>query len=466
MPRPTMALRATIALALIPAAVASAALTSDAASRSARIHLSADTQPKPERPTLDKLVALAEQRGVTLAQAIDEHVTEVTGHGTDAATLPYFKIDDLPLAELVDLEDVAEAEGITHKQAIDRYGWQPAFRKVTDTLRQAYPDEITATSMSQDGRGARLAFKGPIPPRAITLARTLPVAVDLVGETGFSEREVEAARTKALKAVTGRAGTGDVGASFDAEKGTVSIEVEAEATTQEVRQDLGEVARSTLPADSEIRIDVKVVDELDIEPQDKYIRGGGLLDEGCTVGFVVNYHASAKQAISTAGHCTVRPTYTYYNHSRDGGSTVVRSVIKHQGGRGDIALYTRGSMTATRTFYYAKNRKRYVDDSSAFAPGVGSQICHFGRVTGKHCGQVSDRDYSYYNERQRVTYEHLVMADGERNFSDRGDSGGPWYYGNTAYGIHHGGSRTPPHTWGTFTPVHQLRMFGVFVYQR
>ncbi|MFG1943966.1 S1 family peptidase [Nonomuraea sp. NPDC048826] len=466
MPRPTMALRAVIALTVIPATVSLAAPTTDAASKPAMIRLSADTRPKPERPTLDKLVALAERRGITLAQAIDEHVTEAAGRGIDAATLPYLKIDDLPLAELVDLEDVAEAEGITHEQAIDRYGWQPAFGKVAETLRRAYPDAITTASISQDGRGARLAFKGPIPPRAITLARMLPVAVDLVGETGFSEREVEAARTRALKAVTGRAGTGDVGAEYDAEKGTVTIEVEAQATTQEVREDLDEVAGSTLPADSEIRIDVKVVDELGIEPQDKYIRGGGLLDNGCTVGFVVNYHATANRAISTAGHCTVRPTYTYYNHSRDGGTTVVRTVIKHEGGQGDIALYTRGSLTATRTFYYAENRKRYVDDSSGFAPGVGSQICHFGRATGKHCGQVSDRDYSYYNAERKTRYEHLVMARGGQNFSAKGDSGGPWYYGNTAYGIHHGGSLSPPRTWGLFTPVHHLRMFGVFVYQR
>ncbi|MBT2231218.1 S1 family peptidase [Nonomuraea sp. NEAU-A123] len=75
-------------------------------------------------------------------------------------------------------------------------------------------------------------------------------------------------------------------------------------------------------------------------------------------------------------------------------------------------------------------------------------------------------DFSHYNGERRVTYEHQVIVEGPSEMSAKGDSGGPWYFGNTAYGIHHGGALNPPHNWGMFTPVHFLRALGAFVYQR
>lgn len=45
--------------------------------------------------------------------------------------------------------------------------------------------------------------------------------------------------------------------------------------------------------------------------------------------------------------------------------------------------------------------------------------------------------------------------------ADSGDSGGPWFYGNTAYGIHSGYKSIWGFTRDVFTPVHTNLLFGL-----
>jgi len=43
-----------------------------------------------------------------------------------------------------------------------------------------------------------------------------------------------------------------------------------------------------------------------------------------------------------------------------------------------------------------------------------------------------------------------------RDKADGGDSGGPWYWGSTAYGIHSGYAYIAPFTRDQFTPASNL----------
>ncbi len=67
---------------------------------------------------------------------------------------------------------------------------------------------------------------------------------------------------------------------------------------------------------------------------------------------------------------------------------------------------------------------------------VGQGVCHSGIASGGTCGQVVETDVSYnFGEPGNTTHD-LVEVKGA--CSEGGDSGGPWFASNIAYGIHIG----------------------------
>ncbi|NKQ35856.1 MAG: hypothetical protein HF973_09605, partial [Chloroflexi bacterium] len=66
----------------------------------------------------------------------------------------------------------------------------------------------------------------------------------------------------------------------------------------------------------------------------------------------------------------------------------------------------------------------------------GSTACHYGNNTGYSCGTIQNNNACLpVNGTQGCRWVRVTGAN-----HGQGDSGGPWYYGSTAYGIHHGGS--------------------------
>jgi streptogrisin C len=67
-------------------------------------------------------------------------------------------------------------------------------------------------------------------------------------------------------------------------------------------------------------------------------------------------------------------------------------------------------------------------------------------TTGQKCDTI-------YKVNQRVAHLHGMTLT-HRNRAIDGDSGGPWWWGNIAYGVHSG--RTPHNIlWrDVFTPIH------------
>lgn len=94
----------------------------------------------------------------------------------------------------------------------------------------------------------------------------------------------------------------------------------------------------------------------------------------------------------------------------------------------DVASYNQGGKTLTRTFYADLNSPRYADHALWADDGI--PVCVYGRVSGHRCSFV---DY-HTGERGNVIVEHAVTTGG--------DSGGPWFWNYTAYGIHAGRAYT------------------------
>ncbi len=65
----------------------------------------------------------------------------------------------------------------------------------------------------------------------------------------------------------------------------------------------------------------------------------------------------------------------------------------------------------------------------------GQTVCHSGIATGGTCGQVVETDVSM--KREGGMGHDLVEVKNACNWL--GDSGGPWFFANTAYGIHNAG---------------------------
>ncbi|AQZ62584.1 unnamed protein product [[Actinomadura] parvosata subsp. kistnae] len=193
-------------------------------------------QPQAHRSTLERLKREAAASGRPLEEVVKRYAARVAAtssprptdfEGYDpAATDPDVVIDGIPYAELVDLGAVARAEGISYEEAIDRFGSQSSNSRVIDELNAEFPDEISGIRYVDDQRGLRIGFKGPIPARALELARTLPMEVTLVGRKGFSAAELREAQDTVVSWLRSRPEVATMMAHSDEETGQVKVTVQ------------------------------------------------------------------------------------------------------------------------------------------------------------------------------------------------------------------------------------------------
>ncbi len=224
-------------------------------------------------------------------------------------------------------------------------------------------------------------------------------------------------------------------------------------------------ARSTVPA--RIEIQEKYVPA---EPE-ATIRGGGNLNTSssagnlphCTAGFTVRNDA-AQHGMSTAGHCASGQGYlVHYNQGVGGADSAVRLERRAVSPYGyDLTWYDKPSAPSTfqPTFYVGYDgASSYRTVRGRTNPVVGSPVGNFGRTNGYHSdAHVTGRDVCADNPCRRF---HIT----DRAFTAGGDSGGPWFWNNTAYGIHYG---KIPNSNGdlrsAFTPVFLLGYMDIDVW--
>ncbi|MFI9561687.1 S1 family peptidase [Nonomuraea endophytica] len=352
---------------------------------------------------------------------------------------PRVDIDGIPFAQLIDLNQLAKDKGYSFEEAITRYGWMPAFTKFSDTLEATFPDDLAGKAIVDDGNAIRVAFKGAIPQQVIDLAKALPVEVTLTGNKGFSHKEITEARYSSLIEISRRPEVADVIASHDYETGIITLTIELKQEPAILARE-DQIRASLQPAPSsnpKLIFKMKFVDDLGFRPADSYLRGGGYLEKNgnahCTAGFnAINRNTEVKNAV-TAKHCTstTAPSLSYRNHVT-GGTTVTRAAAAPGY---DLARLSGGSLTHTRTFYYATDTTRYATARDG-VPDVGQPICSFGRSTAlvnsgqSRCGTVTDVSDHPATGPNTIYTDYAIIG---------GDSGGPSYLGNTAIGINSSG---------------------------
>lgn len=68
----------------------------------------------------------------------------------------------------------------------------------------------------------------------------------------------------------------------------------------------------------------------------------------------------------------------------------------------------------------------------------GALTCSYGKTTGYRCGRIVRKDYApSYIVHPNATFI-WVHNDNHEDIANSGDSGGPWFNGSTAWGVHSG----------------------------
>jgi len=143
--------------------------------------------------------------------------------------------------------------------------------------------------------------------------------------------------------------------------------------------------------------------------------GGFRLDTAlgfCTSGFSVKKSSTGKRGIATAGHCT--DPIRYSGKQLNFGGEV------HTGAY-DVAWYKATGFTILNRISTGGSIRSITSTRIRSQQSVGAYVCKYGISSGYACGQVVDNVWDGVN----VRTNYLV---------DGGDSGGPNFVGNDAWG--------------------------------
>ncbi|MEM9292109.1 MAG: S1 family peptidase [Acidobacteriota bacterium] len=182
--------------------------------------------------------------------------------------------------------------------------------------------------------------------------------------------------------------------------------------------------RVALPPRTEI-VEVESLSEPSAE-----FRGGRLVTH-CTSGFAV-ISTAGRLGLSTAGHCPNSSTY------EDSGTPLSLISETFQGSH-DVQWHSVGCNDTILNQVFDGTTSREISGSvGRNSQAVGTWVCRFGRKTGASCGLIWGKSFCpSYIPNGRSTF---ITVTNNQTPSQGGDSGGPWFVGNHAYGIHSGSS--------------------------
>ena len=179
----------------------------------------------------------------------------------------------------------------------------------------------------------------------------------------------------------------------------------------------------------------------------KYVKGGAKLyaanGSSCTSGFSVYRGPSNERGISTAGHCNDMVQYFHYIDLEPRWGT--------NGGVYDVRWYaTPGWQVTNQIFKGTWGIEDIWGDKWRWQQHVGDWVCKYGRASGPACTTILINDFQGVN----IVTELMVQP---------GDSGGPWWLNQTAYGTTISQVQFSDGTFGScYAPVdHLYNILGV-----
>jgi len=335
-------------------------------------------------------------------------------------------------AEMQDLQTVAEQKGISLQSAIDRYAWNDNFALAVANIRDELPADFTAAAIV-NGRQAWIAFadKEPATARVIVGAFTAShegISVDVHTDLGFTEAEIEKAVESVHYAVMASPDVRDATTSYDWEVGAIVSRVVLDGSIsgpvlETVRAIAVQALVVRMGAGYAAIFPVSVVqsENSTIGTAESHY-GGEILSGACTTAFGV-ITGSGTTGVLTAGHCG--------NAQADDGVSLAFQA-EYQSTYGDFQWHT-GPQAEPDDFYAGSSSATEVnlrDVSSIGVPVVGQELCRNGGVSHEYCQEVRALG--------KCSGSVCNLVEMGSHQSTTGDSGGPVFWGNQAYGVHRG----------------------------
>ena len=196
---------------------------------------------------------------------------------------------------------------------------------------------------------------------------------------------------------------------------------------------------------------------LSSEPSGDTNRGGRNL-RTCTSAFTVRNVNNGVWGVLTAGHCSSPQPYFWFTGE---GPFAMNLWDERRTSVADIEWHTT-SAQPTEALFHANSTTVARPQQGKGVGQVGQYLCRRGKTTGYNCGTVTSITYrpTYDGACPKTTCSAVFSLANIP--TSGGDSGGPWFIGNTPHGITKG-SIGGTHT--VFTRVWYLNTMGVEVVQ-
>lgn len=171
------------------------------------------------------------------------------------------------------------------------------------------------------------------------------------------------------------------------------------------------------------------------ETKAPYVGGGGvLMSIGCTGGFVVQQQGSSNTALSGADHCRDRALYTSYS---TWGTVQGQSMQPtSQDPVADLGWWDNSAISWSASFYFGQSSNRAVTSRKNYTDmRVSDYVCKYGYVGGYQCGTITSLTLAPFAGAQNVWVDTTA-------YGCPGDSGGPVWQVEQAWGILGGGPQS------------------------
>ncbi|HEL5339984.1 TPA: hypothetical protein UOJ00_002981 [Stenotrophomonas maltophilia] len=177
----------------------------------------------------------------------------------------------------------------------------------------------------------------------------------------------------------------------------------------------------------------------------------GLTLTYCTNGFVVRtINSPINYGTVTAGHCQA-DSGTYAYTGVDLATHTISHVARKFDGDTDIGWASIGTNLADvqPRFHNGTTYVTVTGVRTKAATVVNSTVCGYGTTTGQKCGLVQSTAYNpgsicgpgvVIGSGTGTCNASFIRVDAAAGACQAGDSGGPWYFGSVAAGVHKAGT--------------------------
>ncbi|MCH7607784.1 MAG: hypothetical protein IIC94_04360 [Chloroflexi bacterium] len=329
-----------------------------------------------------------------------------------------------------DLALAAEARGWTIEEAVADYKAAAVVGRIAEQVAAERPEIFVGSALALAPGGApALHIKGPADQFVRDLVNGAEIEVKIVDGEPFSFSELEERQTRVHRALAAQ------GFRYIATSFSFGGQIEAEVTMERGSPSNVDEILSRLPSDLQASVKLTVSD-VPVAVLEHAFGGMWVRDDGvneCTSGWAVE-NAFGTTGVTTAGHCTgvneiVQP-------GTGGGTWDLTFQGQHRGDYGDIEWHT--TTHAEPPKFYAS--ETVIRNVSAIEPvgniTLNETVCVYGRASNSRDCSLQVENVSVECTFDGILTKRLVRMDGDTQIG--GDSGGPWYFGQTAYGGHVG----------------------------